>query len=381
MLLVSRRLRLAELPGQPIRLSGRLSSRSELTPPPRHAQMARTWKSWWRAPYWSFALFTGAKSFADNPILGSETLNRWGLHVWRVRAAHWMARLRRRRLAHLVPDELRKQFDRDGFVVVRNVMSEGEFRLVQQAILHSEFECREQLQGDTVTRRVSFSPKLANRLPQIAALLASNRWSGLLAYAASTRNRPLYYIQTISAGKTCGAPDPQLELHADTFHPSMKAWLFLTDVEEDGRPLAYVARSHRATKERLQWEQRRSVEVMRAGDRLSQRGSLRVSLEELEGLGLPQPTEFVVPANTLVVADTCGFHARCSSARPTIRVELWAYSRRSPFLPWTGGGLAAWAPIADRRTSTLYAVVDWLDRRGLMRQHWIPAGKRRPIDA
>ena len=62
-------------------------------------------------------------------------------------------------------------------------------------------------------------------------------------------------------------PDPQLELHSDTFHPSLKAWLFLTDVPEDGRPLTYVAGSHRLTPDRLAWEKRRTVEIDEA-DRL-----------------------------------------------------------------------------------------------------------------
>ena len=39
----------------------------------------RTLLRWWRAPLWVLALATGAKSFADNPILGSNRLNRRGL--------------------------------------------------------------------------------------------------------------------------------------------------------------------------------------------------------------------------------------------------------------------------------------------------------------
>src|SRR6185369_14218260 len=54
---------------------------------------------WYRAPLWLFALLTGAKSFVDNPILGSRRMNAAGLHVWRLRAAHALARWRRARLA------------------------------------------------------------------------------------------------------------------------------------------------------------------------------------------------------------------------------------------------------------------------------------------
>lgn len=34
------------------------------------------------------------------------------------------------------------------------------------------------------------------------------------------------------------APDPQNDLHMDTFHPTVKAWLWLDDVDEDMGPFA-----------------------------------------------------------------------------------------------------------------------------------------------
>src|SRR5688572_11730753 len=309
---------------------------------------------WWRLPFWTLALFTGAKSFADNPIIGSRRLNRAGLHVWRVKAAHALARSRRRRLARLLPAELREQFDRDGFIVIRDFLPPDAFAELQSELLNTELPCRVHQQGDTLTRRYTVDPELRARFPHLDRLLDSAAWKGVMSYVASTRSQPLYYIQSILGGAAEGPPDPQLQLHADTFHPSMKAWLFLTDVQEDGRPLTYVAGSHRTSRERLAWEQRRSVSVLDEADRLSQRGSLRIAAEELPALALPQPTRFAVPANTLVVIDTFGFHARADSDRPTKRIELWAFSRRTPFLPWTGGDLLSLPPFADRRA-------DWIN--------------------
>ncbi|MDQ3139591.1 MAG: hypothetical protein M3Q15_02560 [Pseudomonadota bacterium] len=85
-------------------------------------------------------------------------------------------------------------------------------------------------------------------------------------------------------------------------------------------------------------------------------------------------------ANTLVAIDTSGFHARADADHPTLRVELWAYSRRSPFVPWAGGHPMSWRPLAIRRAEWLGTIIDWLDRRGWMIQHWRPAGRRRPIE-
>jgi hypothetical protein len=43
-------------------------------------------------PVWVLQLVTGAKSFADNPLIGSRWLNARGLHVWRLRTGTGNAR-------------------------------------------------------------------------------------------------------------------------------------------------------------------------------------------------------------------------------------------------------------------------------------------------
>lgn len=339
----------------------------------------RTLLRWWRAPFWLLALGTGAKSFVDNPILGSERLNRRGLHVARLKLAHRLAWARRRRLAGAVPQPWREQFERDGYVEVSDFLPADVFARLQQKLLNGEFESRHQQQGDAVTRRIAIGPELLQQVPDLSALLRHRSWRSLAAYVASTRSEPLYYVQSIVTGHVQGGPDPQLELHADTFHPSLKAWLFLTDVTDDQGPLTYVPGSHRLTPERLAWEQERSISI-RHSDGLSQRGSLRIAPEELPALGLPQPRRFAVPANTLVLIDTCGFHARGSSTRPTVRAEIWAYVRRTPFLPWTGLDPLSWGPIAIRRASWLAHILERLHRFGITRHYWDSAGLKRPID-
>ena len=334
---------------------------------------------WWRAPLWLVALATGAKSFADNPILGSQRLNRRGLHVSRLKLAHGIAWARRRRLASALPGEWREQFDRDGFVEIRNFLPSDTFARMRASLLTREFESRQQQQGETITRRVAIGPELLREVPELRSLFESKRWRSLLAYVASTKAEPLYYVQTILARHAPGAADPQLELHSDTFHPSLKAWLFLTDVNDSDGPLTFVPGSHRLTGERLAWERARSVGIA-GSDRLSQRGSLRVDPADLPALGLPAPKRFAVPANTLVAVDTYGFHARGASTGPAVRVEIWAFSRRTPFVPWTGFDLFSWKPLAIRRATWMYRIVDRLDRMGLKKQHWQSAGRRRPID-
>ncbi len=322
------------------------------------------------APYWAAQLPTGAKSFMDNPILGNPTLNGWGLHVWRMGLAHRLAQSRRRRLAHLVAPEDRQGFDRDGFVVKPGFLPPELFaRLLDQVQAHRG-TVRETVQGNTVTRRIALDPSTLAHMPALRTTLRQPSLRGLLRYVSSYDAEPFFYLQTILSHSRSGPDDPQCELHSDTFHPTVKAWLFLTDVPEDEGPFTYVPGSHKLTPERQDWERRRSLAMGSDPDRLSRRGSLRVRADELQSLGLPPPRALAVKANTLVVADTCGFHARGVSARPTRRVELWAFGRRNPFLPWVGLDLSSIEAVGQRRIPAFWAARDLIERLGGRPNFW-----------
>jgi hypothetical protein len=327
------------------------------------------------APLWVAQLATGAKSFADNPLIGSPRLNARGLHAARVRLSHRLAWARRARLARLVDSEARAAFDRDGFVEIRNFLSDDVFARLQAAALSYRGPAREMVQGDTITRRIAIDPAALAAIPDAQRLIDDPRWRGLNRYVGSFDSEPLTYIQTILARRREGPPDPQTHFHADTFHPTVKAWLFLTDVAEEDGPLAYVPGSHRLTPARIAWERAMSLRAAGA-DRLSSRGSFRIAKAELPDLGLPAPRHFAVPANTLVVADTFGFHARVQASRPSTRIEIWSYGRRSPFLPWTGLDPLSRPGLAERRIPLLWAARDRL--AGIIGQPWQDVGLRLP---
>lgn len=324
-----------------------------------------------RWPLWIAELFTGAKSFADNPLIGSRRLNRLGLHRLRLRAAAGMTAWRRRRLANGVSAADREDFAQRGFVRWDGVLPPDAFERLRSGLLERVWPCREMIQGNVVTRRIVVDPEMLRLVPDLAALIASPRWRGLLRYVAATRAEPHYYIQTILTyrGEAEDDPhradadgDPQNAIHADTFHSTMKAWLFLTDVELEDGPLSYVTGSHQLTEARLEWEQQCALRAPEGLDPLSARGSLRIAVPELDGLGLEPPLPFDVPANTLIVADTLGFHARSPAARPSVRVELWAYVRRNPFLPWTGLNIGNLPGLRHRRISVLWRLQERFPR-------------------
>lgn len=334
-------------------------------------------------PWWTVNLATGAKSFIDNPLIGSRRLNEAGLHVARVRAAHALAARRRLQMASRLRDEDREAFARDGFVVRRNFLPDSVFARLREQLKAWRGPCRDMRQGDAVTRRFALDPALLSAVPDLSVLSRHPEWQSLIRYVSSFDAEPVTYVQTILArlqpknGTSAASLDPQLRLHADAFQPSGKAWLFLDDVLEDEGPLTYVAGSHLITPERLAWEKKMSLSA-REAERLTARGSFRVSDEDLAAMGLPRPTSFAVPANTLVVADTFGFHARGPSVRPSRRTEVWAYSRHNPFMPLSLPDYASIPAVAKRRVTAYWkgrdAIARWVG------QPWRDAGLRSPFD-
>jgi len=289
-------------------------------------------------PLYFGQLFTGAKSFEANPLIGSARLNEMGLHKTRVTWAYKLAEARRAKLAKLVSEEDRRAYARDGFVVKRDFLPKPEFDELLAQIKQHRGASEERVWGETLNRKIIVDKDITAKLPALRELLHRPDWRNLIAYVGGCSSPPLVYIQTLL--RQGGILDPQTRLHIDTFHSTTKAWLFLTDVRENEGAFTYVPGSHKLTPQKLEWAQRVSLQARDSDDRETREGSFRIEASELGRLGLPQPIQLAVPANTLVVADTSGFHARGPSIAGTMRVEIWALGRRQPFLSW--GGVEPW---------------------------------------
>ena len=320
-------------------------------------------------PLWTAQLATGTKSFERNGVIGSHWLNERGLHVARVSLAHRLAGARRTRLAGLVSAADRADFARDGFVIRSNFLPPDGFAELVRQVKSYRGPLRQISEGDTILRKIALDPKTLAALPVLTDVLHSPEWRGLIRYIGSRDAEPVVWIQSILRHACDGPADPQTALHADTFHPSVKAWLFMTDVAADAGPFTYVPGSHRLTPERLDWERRMSLAAARSPTAENRQGSFRIEFEELDQLGLPEPRVFAVPANTLIVADTFGFHARGPSTGRSLRVEIWAYGRRSPFVPWAGFDPWTRAGLA-RRSLAGWRFGDALDKAGIKPHRW-----------
>jgi hypothetical protein len=301
-------------------------------------------------PYYPVSLFTSAKSFRDNPLIGSRILNMLGLHVARLALSHAVFGFKLALMSFLVDREDAKAYRRDGFVVKKDFLPADVFAALKKEAEDYDGEAWQCVQGDTVTWRALFSPDMLEKHPACKKLAEDRSFLRLLKFTGGKNERPILYIQQIQNGHANeGAADPQKVLHADTFHPTMKAWLFLEDVTPENGPFTYVRGSNRLTWKRLAWEYRRSIRARGMKDGYSEKGSFRVEESELQDLGLPAPEALSVPANTLVIASTYGFHRRGdTTSKQATRLEIWALSRVNPFNPFPGLGVKTLADLRDR---------------------------------
>jgi len=293
-------------------------------------------------------LFTQAKSFKSNPFIGSLFLNRCGLHVIRIVLAQSIMRLRFEMLGLGIDKELKRAYFKDGYMVVENALSEALFQQIKNQVKTVDAQVRECKQGDPLTHRILVDENTQQQLPAVSGMLASKRYLSLHKFASGKNSRPVSYIQTIKNHFVDGPADPQKNLHSDTFHPTMKSWYFLDKCDSDNGPFTYLPGSQRLTLARLKWEYKKSITIAQQGDNYSSNGSFRATPEDLEAMGLGEPIGLSVPANTLVIANTHGFHRRGDAAKRSMRTEIWSISRSNPFNPFPGIDIPALARLQNR---------------------------------
>lgn len=295
-------------------------------------------------------VFGKQKNFSS-PWVGNPELNRLGLHAARIALTDAALRLRRLEVKALgAPREL-KLLEEQGVVVIPDALPTSIFNAVRDearicfaraAERHAEprvatsrgFGAKlpfaggfDRFDGGTLNRFLELS---VDGTPLSYAAVRGGRISQLCRAASGFRHQPRrFWLYRTVAGDPLQNPDPQRDLHRDTFYSAIKLWLFLEDVAESDGPFEYVPGSHRMSRPRYGWEHAQAclAAVERGG------GSFRIQVTELDALRLPRPHAYPVGENTLIIADVRGFHRRGAAVPGASRLAIYANLRKSPFSP------------------------------------------------
>lgn len=284
-------------------------------------------------------VFTWDKSFKNNIFIGSRLLNRLGLHVFRLVVSHALFNFRLLLLAPLADKKLRDSFWKNGFIRIDEFLPPEEFKQLKQELLDYKGEIREETEGTTATQRLYLTQDNLPSLPQCNRFCTNPRILKLLRYASSKNRVPFFHIENLQHYATDSKrPDPQKDFHSDTFHPCVKAWLYMDDVSEQNGPFIVVPGSHKLTWKRIKWEYRQSlIATEDKASRPKERywdGSFRFTEQDIAELGYGDPVPMKVPANTLLIANVHAIHRRGDAeARDASRMTVWMQARDNPFNP------------------------------------------------
>jgi len=259
-------------------------------------------------------------------VVDSDLLNRLGLQVVRAVVAHRIHDRRRVSLRGAATHAQLRCLEEDGVVAISNFLPERRFERVRdeaRALLEQQNAKVHQHGPNRVIQRVVNDSDDVDELRRLFddKVLLDLFDSG--ERLPVDFNRGLRAVEELIQGGG-QETDPETELHTDIFFPTHKGWLYLDNVTRENAPFVYVKGSHKMPRARLSYEYADSC----AGNRRSR----RVTPEELERRNLVE-TVFEVAENTLVVANTCGYHRRLLGTPGCTRRGVHFSHRRNPFLP------------------------------------------------
>ena len=259
----------------------------------------------------------------------SKLLNAMGVQVVRTLLGRTIYNMRR----FPVPSELREQartLRQEGIVVIRDFLKKERFPALQEEcsrLLGSEDAPRvvHDHGGATLEQINLLELERREDYPEIFAFFMRPKLQALIS-VAEKRNVDFFkaHITLERLTKQRADDDREADLHVDTFFNTHKGWLYLDDVQLENSPFVYVPGSHRLRLSRLRHTYLESLGT-------NQR-SRRIPVDELAQHG---DAEELYPCrpNTLVIANTCGYHRRHSGDPGKQRTALHFSFRFNPFFP------------------------------------------------
>jgi Phytanoyl-CoA dioxygenase (PhyH) len=182
-----------------------------------------------------------------------------------------------------------------------------------------------------------------NKPSAISQYLVRNPF--LTAVAAAVTRRAIRIVPRVSArawrrisGRQRAHLTGAAYIHADIHYPTCKAWLYLNDIDEGNGAFIFCKGSQKMTPARLAYEYDASIRVARDRHTSSNNGLLRKPTQRQISAMKLRETSMCGKANTLLIANTQGFHrmGEFSDERPREKIYICfrevesAQNRRTP---------------------------------------------------
>jgi len=276
--------------------------------------------------YWSLPL---KDVFSNKKVVENHALNYAGVQILRTlfsSAAHTFKGMSQSWPKTNLTMMLRK----NGYILIPNFLSWEIFQQVKDEFFHGTKNGSYSpiKDGDTRVERYILSPYHWKMLPAVTKLLSDSLLIQTLK-GAELKNIEIGDVSfdTIFYDDPQKVPSSQNQLHSDTFHTTHKVWFFIEPVKLEDGPLCFVPGSHQLSLKRLMFEYKKSIHFEDLTDY-----SFRVEPRERTFLGCIEKA-LTCPENTLVIANTRGFHRRGYAKAGHTRKEIhFCIRTNKPFL-------------------------------------------------
>ena len=269
-----------------------------------------------------------ARIFSGDKTIPNPILNRLGIQVLRMLAARAMYRILPASIDERVESYV-KEIKREGIIMIHDFLPSDAFEAVRQEykrIADNPTSWNVFARGCN-TQQLAFINSLDPAIiPNASTYFFKNPiihgiFSAMEKSALQDLRVTMAFERLIQGSD--GKHDPETKFNSDIFFNTHKAWLYLDDVTPEHGPLAYVKRSHIHSPRQL-------IAVYKDSCKKNE-GSRRIPAEEIARRGLVE-TLCVCPKNTLVVANTFGYHRRVQGKAPMERIAAQIAVRvHSPF--------------------------------------------------
>jgi len=268
--------------------------------------------------------------FSSEKLIKDIELNKKGLHIFRCLFSERVADSRRNVLGYNKHNHY-QSFLEDGIIVIENFMDSNNWNLIKEQA----------------------NSKINIGQPYHLNLSTHQPFQDLIKL---TTSMPIDYPSLGTEHLIHIDNDRQFVpdfLHSDIFQTSIKIWYYLEDVSLEKGPFSYVYKSHRKNKYMLEWWYKMSCIACDVNHQDFEKYIYRDSSDknnwdfspclksgateeeiniELEKLNLPNITRLDRKQNTLIIADTSGFHGRGKAKAGMTRFSLRGGIRENPFL-------------------------------------------------